>query len=735
VQAGPAQRALPCPADKSQLTFGRRAGISMSQPNMPKFGIIFSRRPVCKLPFALAGWLAALPGVAPAQTTNAELHTVAEVRGMTAAEAQEHRAVRLRGVVTFFDEGLFSRFLQDETSGVYLYDAGLPIHLTPGQVVEVTGTTSSGEYAPIVVPREIRVVGQGPLPAPRRVGYEDMASGMEDSQFVEVSGVVRSVEFDATNQYYLIEIATGGGRLSVYARSLPVDRVEALPDSKVRVRGVCSTQFNHRRQLFAIRLMVPRAEDFVMETPAPASPYAITPRPIGSLLQFTPQESFGRRVKVAGTVIYAEPGKELFLQEGDQGVEVQSKGREALALGDRIEALGFVSQGDYTPLLQDAIYHKLAAGPPLPPLHVTPDEALNGKYDCQLIQVTANVLDRAMLGTDHYLVLQEGNAVFQAFLGDVGEADPLARLENGSRVAVTGVCRIEPGAWLAGDNWRAKAFRLQMRSIADVELVQAPSWWTLRRVLGMAITVGVAALAAFGWVVVLRRQVAERGRELEIQIQERQLAERRREIEQERTRVAQDLHDELGATLTEVSMLGSLVKTPSLPPETRELHLEKLVGVSRAVVATLDEIVWAVNPKYDSVASLASYYSLFAQRFLNLAGMACRLTVADTFPAAPLESRLRHGVFLAFKEALNNAVRHSGASQVHIEMKVAAHTLRIAITDNGSGFDVNLHRPGSDGVAGMQDRMTRLGGQCEISSVPRQGTTVVFSLPLGKPDK
>jgi signal transduction histidine kinase len=113
--------------------------------------------------------------------------------------------------------------------------------------------------------------------------------------------------------------------------------------------------------------------------------------------------------------------------------------------------------------------------------------------------------------------------------------------------------------------------------------------------------------------------------------------------------------------------------------------------------------------------------------------MACRLTVAETFPVAPLDSRLRHGVFLAFKEALNNAVRHSGASQVHIEMKVATQVLRIVITDNGRGFDASQRPPGSDGLAGMQDRMARLGGRCEITSEPRRGTTIIFSLPLGNP--
>lgn len=673
-----------------------------------------------------------LPRFVSAQVPVEELKTASAVRGLTVEEAQQHKRVRLKGVVTFFEEKLFSRFIQDETSGVYLFDSALPLHLLPGQMVEVTGTTSPGEYAPIVVPKEIRVLGESPLPPPKVVTYEELTGGRQDSQFVEIAGVVRSVEFFEASQYYLIEIATGGGRLSVYAGRLPVQRREFLPDSTVRVRGVCSTQFNHQRQLFAIRLMVPRAEDLLIQTKAPSEPFAIPTRPIGSLLQFTPQESYGHRVKVEGTIIYYEPGKVLFLQDGDQGLEVQTKSQEDLHIGDRVEALGFVGQGEYTPVLQDAVFRKQSPGPPPPPAKVTPDEALKGTHDCRLIQVSAKLLDRAADGSERYLILQENDLVFHAYLSKAEARDPFSTFQNGSRVAVTGVCRIDPGEWLAGENWRAKSFRLQMRSLADVTLLETPSWWTLRRVLGIAVSVGVVALAAFIWVVVLRRQVAERTRQLEVQIHGRQLAERQRLIEQERTRVAQDLHDELGATLTEVGILGTLARTSSLPPVDREKYLEKLTNTSRAVVATLDEIVWAVNPKYDSVASLASYYSLFAQRFLNLAGIACRLRVAETFPVAPLDSRLRHGVFLAFKEALNNAVRHSGASQILIEMEVVGSQLKIGVSDNGHGFDVAATLPGSDGMTGMKERMSKLGGRCEITSLPKTGTTVEFWLPLGE---
>jgi signal transduction histidine kinase len=696
-------------------------------------------RPNRILPTARAGLVILTAGlifardISTAQTVvTEELHTAAAVRSLTVEQARAKVRVKLRGVVTFFDSNLYSRFIQDETAGIYLYDSGLPVFLAPGEIVEVEGISSPGEYAPIVVPERITVVGKSDLPKPRQVTYERLASGQEDSQFVEIAGIVRSVEYQESSRFYLIDIVTGGGRLSVYVRELPVNRTEELLDSTVRVRGVCSTQFNHQRQLFAIRLMVPRPEDLMIEEAAPADPFAVAARPTGSLLQFTPQESFGHRVKVAGAVIYFEPGRELFLQDGEQGVAVQTTAREPLQLGDRVEALGFVGQGQYTPVLQDAVYRKLTPGPAIEPVTLTPDEALKGKHDCRLIRVSARLLDRAVHGAERHLILQSDGFIFHAYLRPRDGEDIFGGLQNGSRVAVTGVCRIDPGEWHAGEDWRARAFRVDMRSIADVALLESPPWWTLKRVLWMAAALGLVAVASFGWAAVLRRQVMLRTRELEKEIQERQRAERQHAIEQERTRVAQDLHDELGATLTEVSMLSSLAGTPSIPAENRDRYLKQVTQAARAVVATLDEIVWAVNPKYDSVGALASYYSMFAQRFLNLAGIACRLRVAQSFPETPMDSRLRHGVFLAFKEALNNAVLHSSATEVRVEMLVEENQLHIVVADNGRGFARDAAVPGSDGLASMRSRLEKLGGRCDVRSQTGRGTTVEFYLPLGE---
>jgi signal transduction histidine kinase len=683
---------------------------------------------------SLCGFLLASAAQVFAQSAPSEtLTTAAAVRALSVEEAREQKPVRLRGVVTFFNESLFSRFIQDDTAGIYLqYSTNTPTpQLFPGQLVEVEGTSSPGEYAPVVVPDRIKIVGNSALPTPKPVTYERLAAGREDSQFVEIAGIVRSVQLNAASQCFLVEIATGGGHLLAYVPALPVERTGELIDSTVRVRGVCTTQFNHQRQLFAIRLMVPRPEDLVIEERAPADPFATPARPIGSLLQFTPQESFGHRVKVSGTVIYFDPGRELFLQDGDQGIDVQTASLEPLQLGDRVEALGFVGQGQYTPVLQDAVYRRITNGMPIEPVTLTHDEALKGNHDCQLIRIAARLLDRAVHGSERYLILQDNDFIFHAYLRPHDGEDVFGGLQNGSRIAVTGVCRIDPGKWQAGEDWRARAFQVDMRSVADVTVLEAPPWWTLGKVLWIAGVLGFVALAASAWIMVLHRQVAERTHQLEMQIQERQRAERRREIEQERTRVAQDLHDELGATLTEVSMLSSLAGTPSLPPENRNRYLTQLAGAARAVVTTLDEIVWAVNPKYDSVAALASYYSLFAQRFLNLAGIACRLRVAEAFPEVPMDSRLRHGVFLAFKEALNNAVVHSGATEVRVEMLMDGRQLVIIVADNGRGFGGGPALPGSDGLASMRARMERLGGACHVQSAPGRGTTIEFRQPFG----
>ena len=679
-------------------------------------------------------WLLAVGGgeqPASAAPGARELCTAAAIRGLSEAETRQNIPVRLRGVVTFFDQNLFSRFIQDETAGIYFqYPLNVaPPNLQPGQLVEITGACSPGEYAPVVLVNQVRVVGEQALPTAKLVTYEQLASGTEDSQLVEITGVVRSVKRHEASQFYQVEIATGGGRLLIFARELPVAQPQELLDSTVRVRGVCSTKFNHQRQLFAIRLMVPRPDNLKIEIPA-TKEAGIPTRAIGSLLQFTPQQTYGHLVKISGTVICYEPGATLYLQGDGHGVEVQTEERGAIKVGDQMEVVGFVSQGDYSPLLQDALCRKLATSAPLSPARLTPDEALKGNHDCQLIQVAAQLVDRTQHGREQFLILQEGSCIFQASLRQAEEQDNFALLKNGSRVTVTGVCRIDPGDWQPGEIWRAKAFNIRLRTPEDVVLVRAPPWWTLKRVLWIATALGVVALAAFSWVMVLRRRVADRTRELEVQIQKRQFAERRREIEQERARVAHDLHDDLGSGLTEVNMLTTLIKSPTTSTEEKERYLGELSDKALRMVTSLDEIVWAVNPRNDTIASLASYFGSYAQRLLELASVACGLDIADDLPEYPLDPKFRQELFFAFKEALTNVVRHAGATQVWLRISTAENWLVVQVADNGCGLDPRSRLPGDDGIANMNERLQALDGRCDITSDSQRGTTIEFRAPL-----
>jgi len=684
----------------------------------------------CWLVVLLCGLGLAAGVRAGAEDTN-ELRTVEAIRSLSVAQTEQRIPVHLHGVLTFYDDRLFSRFLQDDTAGIYLQ---FPTNIIPppmvlGQQVEVTGSCSPGEYAPVVLVSRVQAEGMAPLPAPKAVTYQELASGVEDSQFVEITGIVRADRWLGDVQYHLLEIAAGGGRVLVYTQTLPVPKAAELLDSTVRVRGVCSTQFNHQRQLFAIRLMVPRPEDLTVEIPATANPFSMDTRAIGSLLQFAPQATYGHRVKVAGTVVYFDPGEALFLWDGGHGVEVQTRDREPLSLGEKVEALGFVSQGDYTPQLQDAVYRKIGEGEPVPPMPVTLDEVLTGNYDCQLIQISARLLDRALHGPEQYLILQASNLVFQASLKHAGP-DSFAGLENGSRVAVTGVCRIAPGEWLAGETWRAKTFSVLLRSPDDVRVLAAPPWWTLKRVMWISGALGFLTLGAMSWVLILRRQVAERTRELEEQIRKRQLADRRREVEQERARLAQDLHDDLGSGLTEVNMLAALVQSPITSAAEKSRYLTSLADAARHMVTSLDEIVWAVNPRNDTIGSLASYFGAYAQRLLNLAGVACGLDIAEDLPDYPLDPKFRQQLFFAFKEALTNVVRHAQATRVWLRISVRDGGLVVEVADDGRGCVPQAPLTGNDGIVNMGNRLQSLGGRCDLSDTPGHGTTVRFEVPL-----
>jgi signal transduction histidine kinase len=232
------------------------------------------------------------------------------------------------------------------------------------------------------------------------------------------------------------------------------------------------------------------------------------------------------------------------------------------------------------------------------------------------------------------------------------------------------------------------------------------------------------------WITQLHRKVEERSAALAEQIHERQRVEQQRTMEQERARIAQDLHDELGSGLTEVSMLGARARAAFASEDKRRDYLEQMRTRAQEMVMALDEIVWAMNPRHDSLASLISYFSLYADRFLGVANIVWRLEHSAGTVDFAVDSRRRHQLFLAFKEALTNVVRHAGATEVWLSIGLEKGDVRLMVADNGRGFADGKRTEDMDGMANMRARLEKVGGRFEIlTQADRPGATVCFFVP------
>jgi signal transduction histidine kinase len=217
-------------------------------------------------------------------------------------------------------------------------------------------------------------------------------------------------------------------------------------------------------------------------------------------------------------------------------------------------------------------------------------------------------------------------------------------------------------------------------------------------------------------------------------------AERQRDLERERARIARDIHDDLGAQLTRITMMSESARGDLANPGRTAACLEKIYDTARELTRSMDEIVWAVSPRHDTLESLAAYLEKFAHDWLAGVGIRCRLDLPLQFPEWHLTSEVRHNVFLAFKEALHNAVKHSGASEVMVRLTLKAESFDLAVEDNGRGFAVvdkiktvsaaQGRAASGNGLENMRRRLAATGGSCEIKSAPGAGTQVIFFVQL-----
>ena len=203
----------------------------------------------------------------------------------------------------------------------------------------------------------------------------------------------------------------------------------------------------------------------------------------------------------------------------------------------------------------------------------------------------------------------------------------------------------------------------------------------------------------------------------------------------ERARIAQDLHDDLGSSLTRISLLSGLLRADKDNPDQVEVHAAKLTQSADQTVRALEEIVWAVRPGSDSLQSLVDYIAHFASELFEGTATRCRLDLPHDLPVRPLPPDVRHNIFLIVKEALTNALKHASAAEVNVQAKVASGVLEINIQDDGKGMMAPTPKVEGKrhGLENMRHRAKTIGGVLASQFSPGNGTCIRLTVPL--PDR
>ncbi len=640
---------------------------------------------------------------------------VDQIRGLAPEAAGEGRPVRIRGVVTM-DAPAPDFFIQDSTAGIYV-EGSARIKPVPvlGQMVEVEGVTGPGKFAPVIREQTLRVIGSGSLPKPQLFPFSALADGKQDSQWVQVRGIVRWASIDSTSWQettLAMRVASGGGEFNLRVPiAHPLQDVSNWIDSEVLVEGICGSLYNSNRQLTGILFYVPRLSFIKVEAPA-------TEVPVSALLRFAPGQGSRRRVRVRAVVGYQQRGHALFLQSAGKGLRVLTEQDTPLQVGDTVDVIGFPAMGESAPILEDAIFHRLShdrAPEPIPLNLTVPWE----QYDSALVTADAKLLSAQIRPSETHLVLQYADVIFDATLPPGSTPDQLAYLPLNSEVRVVGICLVRSGGL-----WRIpQSFRLLLRSSGDITVLKSPSWWSLRHTLWVLGITASVLLVVLAWIVVLGRRLRE-----QMEIIRQKL--RSGAVLEERNRIARELHDTLEQELAGITMqLDLAVDCLQQAPRVAQQALETARNMSRHSMVEARRSVWDLRCQLledgDLVSALTQIVKPLAPR--EDVHISVKIEGAPVRLPGPIEMNLlRIG-----QEAVANAVKHGDAHQISIDLLFAASAVRLSVRDDGRGFAVAQGSPtGHFGLLDMRERAQSMGSRLKVDSEPGRGTCVAVEVPI-----
>ena len=410
--------------------------------------------------------------------------SIDQVRRMSSAQAATGVPLRVRGVVSALSGWSNSFFLQGQGGGVSV-DRTDSADVRAGDLVEVTGKTGAGKFAPVLQVHSVTILARGTrLPEALKARYGDLAAGRLDSQRVEVRGVVHSATVTSSwgKQALFLGIDLNGELVTARVREFPVGNFDNLVDATVRVRGVAGTIFNEKRQFLGVRIFVPELADVSVEEKGAGDPFSIKESTFSEILQFDPSSKLNHRVHVAGVLIGERGGQTLYLQNGSEGIVVKTEQPVRAAVGTRVEASGFIRGGDYSPALYNAIVRTGGMAPLPSPARIPAAKVIEVKDGFAfaptggtLVQMEGDVIDRIDRRDEQVWVLRDQDKLFEAHLALSAGVAKISGIAGNSRVRVEGICLVE-----INDAREPESFRVLMRTARDIEVVRAPLFTTAR---------------------------------------------------------------------------------------------------------------------------------------------------------------------------------------------------------------------------------------------------------------